>query len=173
MALQPCYECNKEISAKALTCPQCGAPQNPVSGLMDNAKGFFSKKKKAFMKGVEEGRKKNAIREKLDDLENRLQDMDNERLSYNLPFFDDFIAGDHDLNVKSPFQGMGKSWKGGEIKLIIDNMGCTWNNDGDAQLIMARIEQIMENRGLSPEMERLFPKESWQIWEDLKKKNKE
>jgi NMD protein affecting ribosome stability and mRNA decay len=45
MALQPCYECNKEISTKALMCPQCGAPQNPVSGLADKTKGFFSKRK--------------------------------------------------------------------------------------------------------------------------------
>ena len=41
MALQSCYECNKEISTKALMCPQCGAPQNPVSGLADKTKGFF------------------------------------------------------------------------------------------------------------------------------------
>ena len=38
MALQSCYECNKEISSKAIICPQCGAPQNPVSGLVDKAK---------------------------------------------------------------------------------------------------------------------------------------
>ena len=38
MALQSCYECNKEISTKAIICPQCGAPQNPVSGLVDKAK---------------------------------------------------------------------------------------------------------------------------------------
>ena len=41
MALQSCYECNKKISTKALMCPQCGAPQNPVSGLVDKAKGGF------------------------------------------------------------------------------------------------------------------------------------
>ena len=38
MALQSCYECNKKISSKAIICPQCGAPQNPVSGLVDKAK---------------------------------------------------------------------------------------------------------------------------------------
>ena len=27
MPLKPCYECNKEISTKAIVCPQCGAPQ--------------------------------------------------------------------------------------------------------------------------------------------------
>ena len=44
MALQSCYECNKEISTKALMCPQCGAPQNPVSGLVDKVKeGFLGK----------------------------------------------------------------------------------------------------------------------------------
>ena len=44
MALQSCYECNKEISTKAIICPQCGAPQNPVSGLVDKAKdGFLGK----------------------------------------------------------------------------------------------------------------------------------
>jgi len=44
MALKSCYECNKEISTKALMCPQCGAPQNPVSGLADKVKeGFLGK----------------------------------------------------------------------------------------------------------------------------------
>ena len=44
MALQSCYECNKEISSKAIICPQCGAPQNPVSGLVDKVKeGFLGK----------------------------------------------------------------------------------------------------------------------------------
>lgn len=44
MALKPCYECNKEISTKAFMCPQCGAPQNPVSGLADIVKeGFLGK----------------------------------------------------------------------------------------------------------------------------------
>jgi len=27
MPLKPCYECNKEISTKAIACPQCGTPQ--------------------------------------------------------------------------------------------------------------------------------------------------
>ena len=27
MPLKPCHECNKEISTKAIICPQCGAPQ--------------------------------------------------------------------------------------------------------------------------------------------------
>jgi hypothetical protein len=48
MALQSCYECNKDISTKAIICPQCGAPQNPVSGLIDKAGGFL---KNAFQKG--------------------------------------------------------------------------------------------------------------------------
>ena len=43
MALQSCYECNKEISTKAVMCPQCGAPQNPVSGLIDKAKSGLAK----------------------------------------------------------------------------------------------------------------------------------
>jgi uncharacterized membrane protein YvbJ len=38
MPLKPCHECNKEISTKAIICPQCGAPQNPVSDLVDKAK---------------------------------------------------------------------------------------------------------------------------------------
>ena len=58
MALRSCYECNKEISTKAIMCPQCGAPQNPVSDLMGKAKGFFSKSKEAFMSGIEKKRKK-------------------------------------------------------------------------------------------------------------------
>jgi len=27
MSLKPCFECNKDISTKAVACPQCGAPQ--------------------------------------------------------------------------------------------------------------------------------------------------
>jgi predicted amidophosphoribosyltransferase len=46
MALQSCYECNKEISTKAIMCPQCGAPQNPVSGLLDKAKGSYQRIRK-------------------------------------------------------------------------------------------------------------------------------
>jgi hypothetical protein len=61
MALRSCYECNKEISTKALMCPQCGAPQNPVSGLMGKAKGFLSKSKEAFMSGIEKKRKEKEI----------------------------------------------------------------------------------------------------------------
>jgi predicted amidophosphoribosyltransferase len=43
MALQSCYECNKEISTKAIMCPHCGAPQNPVSGLVDKTLNVFKK----------------------------------------------------------------------------------------------------------------------------------
>ena len=43
MALRSCYECNKEISTKAIMCPQCGAPQNPVSGLVDKTLNVFKK----------------------------------------------------------------------------------------------------------------------------------
>ena len=59
MALQSCYECNKEISTKAIMCPQCGAPQNPVSGLMDKAKekiGKTFKKVKEEIKEIQEER---------------------------------------------------------------------------------------------------------------------
>ena len=67
MALKSCYECNKEISTKAVMCPQCGAPQNPVSGLMDKTKGFFSKKKKAFIKGVVEVRNRKEIERRIEE----------------------------------------------------------------------------------------------------------
>jgi hypothetical protein len=56
MALQSCYECGKEISSKAIMCPQCGAPQNPASGLVDKTKRFFAKLK-------EEKRKKRKLLE--------------------------------------------------------------------------------------------------------------
>ena len=56
MSLQSCYECGKEISSKAIICPQCGALQNPVSDLVDKSKGFFAKWK-------EEKRKKRKLRE--------------------------------------------------------------------------------------------------------------
>ena len=56
MALKSCYECNKKISTKAIMCPQCGAPQNPVSGLMDKAKGFLAKKKDEARKEKEKER---------------------------------------------------------------------------------------------------------------------
>ena len=47
MAIQSCYECNKEISSKAIFCPQCGAPQNPVSDLIEHPKvsGLIDKAK--------------------------------------------------------------------------------------------------------------------------------
>jgi NMD protein affecting ribosome stability and mRNA decay len=54
MALQSCYECGKEISSKAIMCPQCGAPQNPASDLVDKTKGFFSKRKEEKQKEREE-----------------------------------------------------------------------------------------------------------------------
>ena len=69
MALQSCYECNKEISTKALMCPQCGAPQNPVSGLTDKVKeksGFFFKKVKNHL---EEARNRREIERKIEHLE--------------------------------------------------------------------------------------------------------
>jgi hypothetical protein len=37
MALRSCYECNKEISTKVFKCPQCSAPQNPVSDWVEKA----------------------------------------------------------------------------------------------------------------------------------------
>ena len=47
MAIQSCYECNKEISSKAIFCPQCGDPQNPVSDLIEHPKvsGLIDKAK--------------------------------------------------------------------------------------------------------------------------------
>jgi|TARA_B110000495_G_scaffold95170_1_gene82254 hypothetical protein len=48
-------------------CPQCGAPQYPVSGMLDKAKGFFSKNKKAFMSGIEEAKKSiNEMKKRMD-----------------------------------------------------------------------------------------------------------
>jgi hypothetical protein len=76
MALQPCYECNKKISTKAIMCPQCGAPQNPASGLMDKAKGFLLKKKESFMIGIEEARKEKELqreKEEIIKLEDKLE----------------------------------------------------------------------------------------------------
>jgi hypothetical protein len=57
MSLQSCYECGKEISSKAIMCPQCGAPQNPVSGLIDKTKRFFTKWKEEKQKEKEEKQK--------------------------------------------------------------------------------------------------------------------
>ena len=42
MALKPCYECNKDISTKAIMCPQCGALQNPASDLIGKTTKFVS-----------------------------------------------------------------------------------------------------------------------------------
>lgn len=36
MALIKCTECGKEISDKAITCPNCGCPVNPVNAATDN-----------------------------------------------------------------------------------------------------------------------------------------
>ena len=77
MALQSCYECNKEISTKALMCPQCGAPQNPVSGLVDKAKnGFFGKTFKKVKNHLEMERNRKEIERKIEeDLEKVVQEM--------------------------------------------------------------------------------------------------
>ena len=52
MALQSCYECNKDISTNAILCPQCGAPQNPVSGLIDKAKKKIDEVKEGGVSGL-------------------------------------------------------------------------------------------------------------------------
>jgi hypothetical protein len=52
MALQSCYECNKDISTNAILCPQCGAPQNPVSGLIDKAKEKIDEVKEGGVSGL-------------------------------------------------------------------------------------------------------------------------
>ena len=57
-------------------CPQCGAPQNPASGLMDKAKGFLLKKKESFMIGIEEARKEKELqreKEEIIKLEDKLE----------------------------------------------------------------------------------------------------
>ncbi len=80
MALQSCYECNKEISTKAITCPQCGAPQNPVSGLTDKVKeksGLFFKKVKNHL---EEARNRREIERKIEHLEEIISSHPNENL---------------------------------------------------------------------------------------------
>ena len=35
MVLVPCYECEKEISAKASVCPHCGAPKEEQSSELE------------------------------------------------------------------------------------------------------------------------------------------
>jgi hypothetical protein len=62
MALRSCYECNKEISTKAIMCPQCGAPQNPVSGLVDKVKdGFIGKTFNKVKNNIRENERKKEI----------------------------------------------------------------------------------------------------------------
>jgi hypothetical protein len=75
MALQSCYECNKEISTKAIMCPQCGAPQNPASGLMDKVKkGFLGKTFNKVKNDIRETkREKEIIRIIEEDLEKVVQ----------------------------------------------------------------------------------------------------
>ncbi len=89
MAIQSCYECNKDISTKAIICPQCGAPQNPVSGLMDKAKGFLSKNLKKIEKELEMKRTEKEMERKIEeDMPNLLQDMHHGDLSSRLENFD-------------------------------------------------------------------------------------
>ena len=48
MALIKCYECSKEISDKAISCPNCGAPTNLDSDKKNQQlkKGGFSQEEK-------------------------------------------------------------------------------------------------------------------------------
>ncbi len=88
MAIQSCYECNKDISTKAIICPQCGAPQNPVSGLMDKAKGFLSKNLKKIEKELEMKRAEKEMERKIEeDMPKLLKDMHHEDLSRRLENF--------------------------------------------------------------------------------------
>ena len=99
MALQSCYECNKEISTKAIMCPQCGAPQNAVSGLTDKVKdGFLGKTfknlkenaTKAIDRKIEEKEIERKIEEELmeyDDFLNQLPKKIEEELKNTLHSF--------------------------------------------------------------------------------------
>ena len=100
MALQSCYECNKEISTKAIICPQCGAPQNPVSGLVDKAKdGFLGKtfnKTKNIIRGIARRKEVKRITEEylekwLDADETRMRMVLSDNINYSLA--DDPLLG--------------------------------------------------------------------------------
>ena len=75
MALQSCYECNKEISTKAIMCPQCGAPQNPVSGLMDKAKEKIGKTFKKVKEEIKEIQEERDFNKEGGELEKMLEEM--------------------------------------------------------------------------------------------------
>jgi len=87
MALRSCYECNKEISTKAIMCPQCGAPQNPVSGLVDKAidkakegGGFLQNAFKKVKNHLESEREQKEIERKIEHLEEIISSHPNENL---------------------------------------------------------------------------------------------
>ena len=56
MALMECYECEAEISDKALSCPHCGAPSKNHLGkaILDKQKSELEKKTKARTKARED-----------------------------------------------------------------------------------------------------------------------
>ena len=87
MALRSCYECNKEISTKAIMCPQCGAPQNPVSDLIDKAidkakegGGFLQNAFKKVKNHLESEREQKEIERKIEHLEEIISSHPNENL---------------------------------------------------------------------------------------------
>jgi hypothetical protein len=89
MALQSCYECNKEISTKAILCPQCGAPQNPVSGLADKVKekgGFLLNAFRNFKEDRERDKSKIEYRkehpEQYSDFDDLFENKDKKSESY-------------------------------------------------------------------------------------------
>jgi hypothetical protein len=76
MALKSCYECNKNISSKAVMCSQCGVPQNPVSGLMDKVKDWplgntFKNLKKSATKVIDRKIEEKEIERKIEEILDR------------------------------------------------------------------------------------------------------
>jgi hypothetical protein len=108
MALKSCYECNKEISTKSIICPQCGAPQNPVSGLIDKEKvsdlidkainksreggrflqNYFKNLKEMGTKAIDRQNEKMEMKRKIKDgLEESYGDMDYEHFKESISGF--------------------------------------------------------------------------------------
>jgi len=72
MALQSCYECNKEISTKAVMCPHCGAPQNSVSGKAKD--GFFGRLGKTFKNVKNNIEMERLIKEHIKEIERKIEE---------------------------------------------------------------------------------------------------
>ena len=145
MALRSCYECNKEISTKAIMCPQCGAPQNPVSDLIDKAidkakegGGFLQNAFKKVKNHLESEREQKEIERKIEHLEEIISSHPNENLKTLLDEKGGYGSSATGLWGSSP---IGTIW----IQELMEEMGIEKGSYWEMQ-IHSKINEIRERK---------------------------